>query len=413
MFFSIYLGLKNLLRQKRRNIITILVIAFSFLGYLFAESLMNGMEEMSFESIQNFETGNIQIAEPDYWEERDELPIKGLVAWNEELEGIIGQTDGVIGVSPELKFPANLNNGIDEMSIIGLGINPKKYNEVFQTGEYFIEGSLGTLNDNKAVIGTVLAELMDLKKDDHIILLIRTKEDTFNTIDLEVGGIIRTPNPMLNSRIVLMPLDIAQRSLNVGDMVSMVSLKTSPAMPEKSIIKSLEDSFRVKKLSSQVYSWRESAADVITLSTTKKGGAGAILSVVLLIGIVGIVNNIILSGIERTAEIGMMKALGMREWEIVLVFMVEAAGIGVLGGLASCLLGYLSVLWLVSSGFNVANFGDWSQYGIPIVDRIYGVWNCQAFLYIFVSSVAVAVLSSIWPSYWAARKDPVEAIYRH
>ena len=181
------------------------MIAFSFLGYLFAESLMNGMEEMSFESIQNFETGNIQIAEPDYWEERDELPIKGLVAWNEELEGIIGQTDGVIGVSPELKFPANLNNGIDEMSIIGLGINPKKYNEVFQTGEYFIEGSLGTLNDNKAVIGTVLAELMDLKKDDHI-LLIRTKEDTFNTIDLEVGGIIRTPNPMLNSRIVLMPL---------------------------------------------------------------------------------------------------------------------------------------------------------------------------------------------------------------
>lgn len=411
--FSIRLGLKNLLRQKRRNIITILIIAFSFLGYLFVESLMNGMEEMSFESIQNFETGNIQIAEPDYWEERDELPIKGLVVWNEELEGIIDQTDGIIGISTELKFPANLNNGIDEMPIMGLGINPKRYNEVFQTGEYFVEGSLGNLNENKAVIGTALAELMDLKKDDHIVLLIRTKEDTFNTIDLEVGGIIRTPNPMLNSRIVLMPLDIARRSLNVGNMVSTVSLKTSPAVPEKSIIKSLEDSFQVKKLSLQAYSWRESAADVIALSTAKKGGVGAILSIVLLIGIVGIVNNIILSGIERTAEIGMMKALGMKEWEIVSVFMVEAAGIGISGGLAGCLLGCLAIAWLVSNGFNVANFGDWSQYGIPIVDRIYGVWNYQAFLYIFVLSVAVAVLSSIWPSYWAARKDPVEAIYRH
>ena len=45
--FSIKLGLKNLSRQKRRNIITILVIAFAFFGYLFMESMMNGMEEMS------------------------------------------------------------------------------------------------------------------------------------------------------------------------------------------------------------------------------------------------------------------------------------------------------------------------------------------------------------------------------
>jgi putative ABC transport system permease protein len=91
--------------------------------------------------------------------------------------------------------------------------------------------------------------------------------------------------------------------------------------------------------------------------------------------------------------------------------MIEALGIGVLGGLAGCLLGYIGVRWLVRNGFYIASFGDWSQYGIPIVDRIYGVWNTQAFAYIFMLGVVVAILSSILPAYWAAHKDPVEAIY--
>ena len=84
--FSIRLGLKNLSRQKRRNIITIFVIAFAFFGYLFVESLMCGFEEMSFDNIKNFETGDIQIAHPAYWEEKDDLPLENLIQWDKLLE---------------------------------------------------------------------------------------------------------------------------------------------------------------------------------------------------------------------------------------------------------------------------------------------------------------------------------------
>ena len=408
--FSIRLGFKNLSRQKRRNIITISVIAFAFFGYLFMESMMNGMEEMSFDNIRNFETGDIQLAHPDYWEEREDLPLENLIDWNDELEETIRQTRGVTGVSPELKFSANLNNGIDEMGVIGLGVIPENYNEVFQTQDYFVEGSFAALHENKAVIGDRLAELMDLKMNDYIILLVRTKEDTFNTIDVEIGGVIKTLNPVMNSNTVLLPLNTVQQSLNVDEGVTMISLKTSE-VPEKNIIQSLEGTFKDKELSIQAYSWQESAENVIALSATKKSGIGAIMSVVLLIGMVGIINNIILSGLERTSEIGMMKALGMKEWEIVFVFMVEATGIGVLGGLFGCLFGYIGVYWLVNNGFYMGAWGDMSQYGIPILDRIYGVWNYPAFSYIFTLGVVVAVLSSIIPAYWAAHKDPVAAIY--
>jgi len=409
--FSFKLGLKNLTRQKRRNVITIMVIAFAFFSYLLMDSLMNGMEEMSFENLKDYDTGNIQVAYPEYWEDKDKLPLENLIYLNQEMEESIKNTDGVLGVSPELKFKANLNNGIDEVAVQGMGISIEQYNQVFNTQNYVVEGSMFAPGESKAVIGVSLAELMGLKVNDYITLLVRTKEDTFNTIDVEISGLVRAPNPMINNGIVFVPLDVAQQALNVGNAVSMFALKTVSG-DEDTVTKALTDSFKNKGLDLKAYSWKESAASVIALSAAKKGGIGAILSIVLLIGMLGIINNVILSALERTEEIGMMKALGMREWEIVFVFMVEATGIGILGGLAGCLLGYAGVSGLVKYGFSIAYIGgDGSAYGIPILDRIYGAWNYPAFSFLFILGVVIAVLSSILPAYWAAKKDPVKAIY--
>lgn len=409
--FSFKLGLKNLTRQKRRNVITILVIAFAFFGYLFMDSVMGGMEEMSFNNIKNFETGNIQVAYPQYWEDKEKFPLENLIYLNQDIEDSIKNMDGLLGVSPELRFKASLNNGIDEAAVLGLGIFPEQYNEVFDTQNYIVEGSMFAPGESKAVIGVRLAELMDLKVHDYITLLIRTKEDTFNTIDVEITGLLNSPNPTINNGIVFVPLDIAQQALNVDNGVSLLALKTIFGDEDK-IAKTLTDNFKDKGLSLKAYSWRESAESVIALSTAKKGGAATILSVVLLIGMIGIINNVILSALERTAEIGMMKALGMREWEIVFVFMVEATGIGILGGLAGCLIGFAGVGWMAKYGFDLSYMGgDMSEFGIPILDKIYGTWNVPAFSFLFILSVMVALLSSIIPAYWAAHKDPVKAIY--
>ena len=136
--FSFKLGLKNLTRQKRRNILIILVIAFAFSSYLLMDSIMNGMEEMSFDNIKNYDTGNIQVAYPEYWEDRDELLLENLIYLNQDMEESIKNTDGVLGMSPELRFKANLNNGIDEVAVRGVGISIEQYNEVFATQNFVV-----------------------------------------------------------------------------------------------------------------------------------------------------------------------------------------------------------------------------------------------------------------------------------
>jgi len=410
--FSIKLGFKNLTRQKRRNFITILVIAFAFFIYLFLDSVMGGMEEMSFRNIKNFETGDIQVAYPQYWEEREELPLENLIYLNQDTEDSIKNMDGLLGVSSELRFKANLNNGIDEIAVIGLGIVPEKYNEVYTTQEYVVAGSIFTPEESKAVIGKGLAELMDLKIGDYITLLIRTKEETFNTIDLEIGGFVNTPHPVINNGIVFVPLDIAQQALNVENGISMMTIKTSKEKEINPIIDDINQIFQKKNTNIKAYSWRESAKTVIAVSTAQDAETAVVLTVILMIGMIGIINNVILSSLERTAEIGMMKALGMREWEIVLVFMIEATGIGIIGGLTGCLLGAAGVGLMVKYGYDLSYIGgDMSLYGVPIIDRIYGVWNLSSFAFIFFFGIVIALFSSIAPAYLAAHKDPVKAIY--
>jgi len=124
---------------------------------------MNGMEEMSFDNIKNYDTGNIQVAYPEYWEDREELLLENLIYLNQDMEESIKSADGLLGVSPELRFKANLNNGIDEVAVRGVGISIEQYNQVFATQNYVVEGSMFAPGESKAVIGVSLAELMDLK----------------------------------------------------------------------------------------------------------------------------------------------------------------------------------------------------------------------------------------------------------
>jgi putative ABC transport system permease protein len=410
--FSVKLGLKNLTRQKRRHIITILVIAFAFFIYLFLDSLMEGMTEMSFNNIKNYDTGSIQVAHPAYWEDKDKLPLENLIYLNQEMEESINNMDGVSGVSPELRFKASLNNGIDEIDVQGVGISIEKYNDVFATQNHVVEGSMFVPGESKAVIGVGLAELMDLKVNDYITLLVRTKEDTFNTIDLEIAGLLYTPNPIINNGIVFVPLDIARQALNVENGISMMAVKIKKDKEINSTIDRINQIFQEKNMNINAYSWEESAKTVIAIRTAEDAETAVILIIILTIGMIGIINNVILSSLERTREIGMMKALGMREWEIVSVFMVEATGIGILGGLAGCLLGAVGVWWIVEIGYDLSYIGgDMSSYGIPIIDKVYGAWNFSSFVFIFFFGIVVALISSIIPSYWAAHKDPVKAIY--
>lgn len=409
--FLTKLAFKNLVRHRNRTLITALIIALAIFFFILMDSLIGGMTEMSYENIIDYEAGHLQVVNQNYWEEEDELPLENLLTIDERLIGVLKTAAGHQASLAELNFQARLNDGINELPVIGKGINPDKLLEVFELWDKFVEGSIFSSGEHKAVMGKRLADLLKLKRGDYITLLVKDKNETFNTIDIEISGLLHTGNPNVNSNIVYLPLNIAQQALNVDNQVSKVIVRLENKDYAEKTGNQLAENLKTLDNNLKVIPWGE--LEAVSVAGAKQMGNQMILAIILLIAAIAIINTVILAALERMEEIGMMKAMGLQRKEIIYTFVLESTGIGMLGGLIGLLLGGIAV-WIFSIyGIDWgAMIGmDMSAFGMPIIGKMYGVWNLKAFLLVFSFGVFVSLLSSILPAYWAASKDPVKAIY--
>lgn len=409
--FLTRLAFKNLARHRNRTLITASIIAFAIFFYILMDSMIGGMTEMSYQSIIDFEAGHLQIVNQKYWKEEDKLHLEDLIVPHERMINAVRRVEGFRGVSPELNFQAMLNNGVNELPVIGRGINPGDFTEVFALDDSFVEGEMFSSGEYKAVMGKRLANLLKLDIGDYITLLVKDKNETFNTIEAEIAGLVHTGNPNINQNIVYIPLDTAQQALNVGNQASKVLVKLENKERAFEIAKELENKLKTNAPQLSVYSWEQ--LDAVSVAKAKQMGNQLIMVIILTIAAIAIINTVILSALERMEEVGMMKAMGSQNKEVIYTFVLESTGIGVLGGIIGMLLGLLGVGLFSRFGmdFSLMTNIDMTAFGIPIIGKIYGVWNAQAFLKVFAFGVIVSLLSSILPAYWAADKDPIQAIH--
>lgn len=409
--FLTRLAFKNLIRHKNRTLITAVIIAFAIFFYLIMDSLIGGMTEMSFDTIIDYEAGHLQIADRYYWEEKDELPLENLIREEDELFKIIREHPQHQLDLRELNFSARLNNGINELPIVAKGVKGTELLSVFNLKNSFVSGNIFAENSYQAVMGKRLADLMKLKKGDYFTLLVKDKYETFNTIDLELVGLLHTINPNLNSNYVYLPLAIAQNSLNVNNSISNLIIELDDKNTAEKTAVQLEDSLNQEYPTLGGYPWQQ--LDAVTVASAKQAGIQLVMVIILLIAAIAIINTVILAALERMEEIGMMLSLGLKKSEIIYIFIIESTGIGILGGIIGLILGFFGVLAMTRIGinFDLITGIELSKFGVPIIGEMYGSWNPRSFILVFAYGIIVSFLASILPAYWAAAKDPVEALH--
>lgn len=412
MFLS-KLAFKNLVRHRNRTLITAIIIAFAIFFYILMDSMIGGMTQMSYKAIIDYEAGHLQVAQQEYWEEEDELPLENLLLADQQVMSAVENLDGYQASSVELNFSARLNNGTNELPVVGKGVNSDNLLTVFDLEGQFVEGEMFSPGKYQAVMGKRLADLLKLKTGDYITLLVKDKNETFNTIDAEISGLLHTGNPNVNNNFVYLPLDIVQQALNVDNMVSKVIINIDNKDLAVGTAIQLEDELNKINHSIQVHPWED--LDAVSVASAKQMGNQLIMVIILLIAAIAIINTVILGALERMKEIGMMKAMGLQTKEVIYTFVLESTGIGLLGGLIGVIQGAVGV-WVLSIygvDFGAMTGVDPSSFGVPIIGKMYGVWNPKAFLLVFSFGVIVSLFSSILPAYWAASKDPVESIYHN
>ncbi|MGI6037816.1 MAG: ABC transporter permease [Limnochordia bacterium] len=401
------LALRNLWRQKRRTFITCSALAVGIFLLIIMDSFIAGIVDLGARNIIDLQTSHLQIQPQAYFADPADLSLDDVFS-KEPLLTEIRALPGVEGTTPRLIFSALLHNGVDEYAVMGTGIDLDTDGDVFTLGEY-VEGRWLEPGTDQVLVGSRIANLMGLGIGDYALLITKTATGAFQALDLEVVGIVHSPHPEVNNTQVFMPLDVAQARLGLPDGANILSVRTTgePQVVQRQI----QELLGQQGLTSfQAYRWDEIAEGFLSMSQTSRTVNGILLGLVTFIAVVGVVNAILLSAIERTREIGMLKAMGMREGEILREFLLEAFGMGTIGSATGCILAILVNWYLVHYGLDpYAGAGDLGA-GIPFQGIVYGVWHWHVILGALIVGIVISILAGIIPALRVSHRDPVWAL---
>ena len=123
----------------------------------------------------------------------------------------------------------------------------------------------------------------------------------------------------------------------------------------------------------------------------------------------GVVNTMLMAVLERQREIGMLMAIGMNRTRVFLMIMMETAWLAFVGGPIGILLGHMTILWFGTHGVDLSQYSEaLSMYGFSNI--IYFELDSGLYLPILIMTLAVTMLSAVYPAAKAVSLDPARAI---
>jgi len=400
---------RNVFRHTRRSIITAVAISAGLTGMITMDTLMNGVDKLGTRNITEYETGQLEVFAKGYYREEGVLPLDTVINNPDSIASLIAGTHGVRGVTERLKFPARLNNGIDELLVLAIGIDLKREGEVFGTPRALVKGEF--LSDqSQCLIGAEFAQ--DLKADvgSILTLICRDKNGTYNADDFTVTGLLNTGHPVIDRNAVFVELSALQGLMAMSGKVTELCIKADEN-PVK--IKNLKEVLE-KKLGRDydVYAWDELNAAIFRILGLKRTFGFLLGLIVLIIAAVGIVNTMLMAVMERIPEIGTLKAMGFPNSKIILMFLYEGGIIGALGSFFGSFFGFLISLYLITAGLDFSKQFKNAVMNMPMKFVFKGELSTMTILWVFIFGVAVSILVTLLPIQRATKLEPVEAL-RH
>jgi putative ABC transport system permease protein len=405
------LAFRNIFRHFTRTFLTFLAIAIGLMFLILMDSMLTGIDQESFDRIINYETGHIKIFDRGYREDEENLPLDKSIDKPGAIIKGLEKYPNVAGVTSRINFRLMLSDGVDQYPAVGIAVSPTDDQTVFLLKQAVEKGEFFTAEDEESILlGEGVAEDFGVDVGDYMTILTRTKYDTYQALDLRVKGILKTEDPKIDWAGVVIPLGLGQESLDMGEGVTEIDIKLKA--PDK--IEAFRDMLAKEIPAMEIATWKDLAADVIAIAQAKRGGTAVLLFSVFLIALIGISNTILLAAFERTREIGMMAAMGMRRGQIVRLFVLEGAMIGVFGSITGCLLGILLNIPFIKYGINWGMYmRDIGDVGYRITGVSRGVWNINMIVIAFIAGIIISALTSIYPARVASRMEPTEALRKY
>ena len=405
---------RNLKRNRKRTLLTLGALVMGISIMMSLRGFINAVLAAQIDAAIYGYTGMIQIHKAGYSKNILSSPLDQSIRDTPELRAKILAVPGVAGVAPRLQFTglystAPDQEGNSETSFMGLlGIDPASEAIVAPNlKSWTIDGSFLSQSDQKEIVlNKDLAAIIGSKidpsatEDQWPVLMSSDIDGSLNGEILKPVGLLANAVPG-DKRFALVPLETARKLLRMEGQATSYLLKVQSLAEVDGTAARLRE---VLGDGFEVQTWEE-LIPVLKKMTADIGRIFYFISIAFYtVIILGIVNAMFMSVMERTREIGTMMSVGVRRGQIVLLFFVEGLLLALVGALAGVLTGYFFVFLMNHFGIPISAPGSTFKFLMrPTLDPLWVLANGSI-------SILFTSLISLWPAYRASRLDPVEAL---
>ena len=407
----VQLCVRNLMRNTRRTVLTASIVVVGTLFITLADGWITGV----FGGIMDRFTaasGHIRLVTEEFHARRSLHPLYENIPDADVLAAILREIPGVVSVAPRIRSGVIITVGeeIGDDFVMLQGATDRWYRERLDVEALLYAGNGLSQAQGEVVLGRRIARQVGAGVGDDVLLLGQTQDGAMSPLRATVAGIIggdammemqayvsledmRWLTDMEDAALEMLVYARSRRRQDVAAIYTQIRAAQAKEMEGLAIIPWYED---------------ETFAGIMSIM---EGMRRFIAALMILVTALAIFNTMTVAVMERTGEIGVMRAMGMTRSGIMGMTLFEAAVIGILGGVVGTGLGAIGAAYLQIHGVTLsADLVDKMGSGMPIQTTLYGELNLRIVLNAFGLGVIMAIIGVLIPAYRAGRVAPVIAM---
>jgi len=411
MFKLVKIALRNLLRYKRRTLLTSSLIAVGVTFVLVFVSSSRAFKNLMIGQITDSMLGHIQVHKQGYMASIDSLPLTlNLNQKNmKKLEKAIQSVPGIKAYSPRIKFAGMFSNFMETTNIRINGVFPDRETVVVPLFPGRVIKGEKEIKKGEIFIPELLAKGMDVQVGDTIVVIATNRDGSVNGKQFRVGSVIESVTGP-GGRDGYMHIKDAQELLRMDQMeVSEVAIRLDDFDELHSVSARLQSAFsgEVNRFGKPVFDVRtwEDLSPFYNVSRMIEVMTFFIRLMLIAIVLISIMNVMIMAVFERIREIGTMAAIGTKPGKILYLFLMEGLFLGIFGTIVGVIITSLAT-YVINAVEISFNFGR--QKGLILSPQLE---IGQIFL-ISGIVILVSILAALQPAFKASRMEPINAL-RH
>jgi len=402
------LAWRNTRRNTRRTLLTVAAVAVAVAASIFALAYVNGILDNMLDTYARTESGHVRLRAEGYSKRERSLPLHHNLPHLSETLAALRAQPGVKEALPRIRTMV-LVDGVDaNRPGLLLGVDLAREEGYLNPAAMVTAGRLPRAGYAELMVGRDFARKLEVGVGDTLTLLGQTSYRSLGGLRATVTGLATTGLGHLDATLLLTSLDQVQAMTDLPDATTEILVFADDFERADTLAAALARAVQpVLGSTVEVLSWKDQGPLIRMIETTKPL-MGVVLFILLLMASLVIVNTMLMTVMERTQELGMLAALGMRRNNIVSLIVAEGAVIGLIGAVIGGVLATGVSIWLEHTGIDMTAAARSTT--MPFQGIVYPDWKLIYTLAGLFLGTLTAALAALYPAWRASRQKPAEAL---